>query len=161
MPLIEMLKNLVVDTEVLEKIRFLRKLRIFYGLHHRELAKIYQIMQERNYQPNDVIFKEGDIAHAIFILKKGEVELLKGGKSLAKLKEGEFFGEMALLEEMPRTATARVTSTSEIGFIYKVRFDSLIESDKSLGFKVMYNLAKMMSCRLRETSEELCQESLK
>ncbi|MEW6041796.1 MAG: cyclic nucleotide-binding domain-containing protein, partial [Elusimicrobiota bacterium] len=91
---------------------------------------------------------------AIFIIKSGEVALFKSNKPLARLKEGDFFGEMALLEEVPRTATATAVTVAEIGFMYKAAFDTLIENDPRLGLKVIYNLAKMVSGRLRETSEQ-------
>jgi CRP-like cAMP-binding protein len=147
-------QNIILDKELMEKVKFLGGLNIFEGLNYRSLAKIYQAMQVKTYHPGDIIFNEGEIGRAIFIIKKGEVELSKQGKPLAVIKDGDFFGEMALLEEIPRTAAAKSLAESEIGFIYKVRFDSLVGDDPRLGLMVIQNLARMLSHRLRRMSDQ-------
>ena len=154
MPLKKVLENIFLDKELIEKVKFLGKLDVFNGLDYRALARVYQIMEVKNYNAGEVIFSEGDIGRAIFIIKKGEVALSKSGKPLATVKDGEFFGEMALLEGVPRTATAKTVCASEIGFIYKVRFDSLMEAYPALGLKIVHNLARLLSYRLRQTSAQ-------
>lgn len=154
MPVRKFLENVFMDKELMEKVRFLSALKVFEGLDYRSLARVYQIMEEKTYNPGDVIFSEGDIGRAVFIIKKGEVALSKSGKPLATIKDGEFFGEMALLEEIPRTATAKTLAESRIGFIYKVRFDALIEDHPAIGLKIVHNLARILSHRLRRTSEQ-------
>lgn len=151
------LENLILDKETKQEIKFLKQLPIFQGLTDRAMSKLMTIMYKKKYPVNEIIFKEGDIGKAVFIIKSGEVIITKSGKEekiLSKLSSGDFFGEMALLEEMTRSATAKTTHESEILFIYKVRFDALLEHYPSAGAKVIYNLAKILSARLRQTSEE-------
>ena len=153
------LQTMFLDKEAKKQVNFLKKLYLFEGLSDRAMFKIMGIMYAKEYPANEIIFSEKDIGRAVFIIKSGEVEITKSSKDtnknivLSKLSAGDFFGEMALLEEEPRSATARTTKNSELLFMYKVRFDALLEHYPRGAAKVVHNLAKMLSKRLRHTSE--------
>jgi CRP-like cAMP-binding protein len=88
-------------------------------------------MAEHQFQPREMIFQEGDEAHHAFILREGEVEILKHANSgevkLATLKPGDVFGEMALFDKgTPRSATARAVIPSRVEVIASDEFDSLL-----------------------------------
>ncbi|MFH2069729.1 MAG: cyclic nucleotide-binding domain-containing protein [Elusimicrobiota bacterium] len=74
-------------------------------------------------------------------------------KVLSTITAGNFFGEMALLEEMSRSATAKTTKDSVLCFMYKINMDNIIQKDPRIGIIVIRNLAKIVSSRLRQTSE--------
>ncbi|MBN1622389.1 MAG: cyclic nucleotide-binding domain-containing protein [Endomicrobiales bacterium] len=148
-----LLKKLVIDDEFKEKINFIRNVSLFSGLSRKALSMVLGISYERNYSINEVIFEEGKVGKALYIVKSGEVAILKGEKKLATLNEGDFLGEMALLEEVPRSAKAIAFSDCKLILIYKVKFDGLLESDPSVGVKVLKNLSKILCTRLRSTSE--------
>lgn len=153
-------KNLFVDGEIKKKIKFLKEISIFNNLDFKLLGKIINITYTKVYQKDETIFSEGDIGKAIFIIAAGSVEITKKisekeEKILITLSTGDFFGEMALLEELPRSATARTMEETEIYIIYKVNFDSLIEKYPQVGLKITKNLAAILSKRLRKTSEQV------
>ncbi|OGS20000.1 MAG: hypothetical protein A2252_01765 [Elusimicrobia bacterium RIFOXYA2_FULL_39_19] len=152
------LKNLFFDKEFEEKVKFLQNIPIFEGLNKGALGKITGIIYSKKYAADEIIFEEGKVGKALFIVSSGEVAIHKAtgendSKILAKLGPGSFFGEMALLEELPRSATAKTTQETTLFLIYKVKFDWFMERDPRVGLKVIFNLAKVLSARLRETSE--------
>lgn len=158
MTIASILKDLFMDKEFQEKIKFLKSISLFDGLNNNSLGKILNIMYEKTYQPNEHIFEEEKTGKALFIIRSGEVAIIRKTSSgeekvITTLKEGNFFGEMALLEELPRSATAKTVTQSTIFLIYKVKFDNLIEKHPREGVKIVHNLAKVLSSRLRETDE--------
>lgn len=146
-------KRFVVDDELKEKLDFLKKVSLFSGLGKSSLAEVYSIAYEKNYSAGEVIFDEGQTARALYIVKSGQVKITKRDRELVVLKEGDFLGEMSLLEEISRTAKAVAVVESRLLLIYKVKFDGLIEDDPSVGVGIIRNLAKILSARLRATSE--------
>lgn len=148
------LKSIFIDKEFNQKIAFFKQVALFNGLNDRTLGQVMNIVYQKKYSADEIVFSEGDIGKALFIVKSGEVAISKSEKILARLHTGNFFGEMALLEETVRSATAKTTKESEICMIYKVKFDGLIEDNPRAGVKIIRNLAKILSSRLRQTSEE-------
>ncbi len=142
-----------MDEELKEKLEFLKKVPLFSDLGRGALADVYSISYEKHYSAGEVIFEENQPARALYIVKSGRVKITKREKDIAVLNEGNFFGEMSLLEEIARTAQATSVTDSKLLLIYKVKFDGLIEDNPSVGVKVIRNLAKILSSRLRATTE--------
>lgn len=162
MQLKSILNNVFMDPEFEIKAKFLSQIPIFQGLHKLALGELLGIMVARKYLPDEVVFEEGETGRALFIIESGEVAVIKSithspenteKKVITRLGPGSFFGEMALLEERPRSATVKTTQGSVLYFIYKVKFDSFVEKHPGIGVKILHNLAKVLSARLRETSE--------
>lgn len=109
----------------------------------------------RAYPRGTLLFHEGDAGREMFIIQKGKVQVRKkvgpGEKILAELGEGEFFGEMALLIGMSRSATVEVIEDSKILVINPETFDSLLKSNVEIAVKML----KKMASRLRATDEHL------
>ena len=103
----------------------------------------------------DIIFSEGDIGTDMFILQSGTVELLKaiGGETrvLATLEKGDFFGEMSVLEDVPRTASARAKTDVELVRINGATFDAMLKSNTEISVRMMRKLSR----RLREVTAML------
>jgi hypothetical protein len=103
----------------------------------------------------DIIFSEGDIGTDMFILQAGTVELLKsiGGETrvLATLEKGDFFGEMSVLEDVPRTASARAKTDVELVRINGATFDAMLKSNTEIAVRMMRKLSR----RLREVTAML------
>ena len=94
------------------------------------------------------------VAAGYYALKPIAVELTRrdaAGKQvhLHTLKPGEFFGEMALLESLPRTATATATETSRLHLLYRTKLDGLLSAHPRIGVAIMRHLARLLSARLR------------
>ena len=95
----------------------LKNVPIFSELGRRDLERVGKLMVPRSVRPGEVIIKEGDQAAGFFIISTGKVEVVQDadGKAekLAELGPGDFFGEMALFEGFPRSATVRATEDTE------------------------------------------------
>ncbi len=141
---------------------FFRGITLFHGLSSRQLGRVMQGMQKRRYQTGEVLFHEGQIGKAVFIIESGRVELTRKSssgdvRSLGILGPGQIFGEMALLEQMERTATAHVVEDGVIYLLYTATLESLIRHNPAIGAKLMRNMAMMLSSLLRRTNKELDQ----
>ena len=165
MKLTDSLKDIFVDKDIKKKIKFLGEISIFNNLDPGMLGRIINIAYTKVYKKGEVIFSEGEIGKAVFIVASGSLEITKKISEkeegiLIILSPGDFFGEMALLEELPRSATARAIENSEIYIIYKVNFDGLIEKYPQVGLKIIRNLAGILSKRLRKTSDQVTAQIL-
>ena len=154
------LKRWFVDPQFSRKKHFLRSLEIFAELRDSELGQLVHALHARTYRPGEVVFVEGDIGRALFILETGKVELSRKGPDgrsvpVYTLKPGEFFGEMALLESLPRSATATASETSRLHLLYRTKLDGLVQSQPRIGVVIMRHLARLLSGRLRRATGEL------
>lgn len=102
-----------------------------------------------------VLFEEGDRGEEMFIIQSGKVKISKRirgvEKTLAMLEKGEFFGEMAILNDKPRSATAETAEECEMLVIGRTTFDALLRSNVEIAIRFI----KRLSDRLRETNEQL------
>lgn len=160
MSLFKSLKHWFLDPQFTRKKQFLRSLEIFKDLNNGELGHMVQVLHARTYRPGEVVFVEGDIGRALFILESGSVELTRrgpGGEAmpLYTMKPGEWFGEMALLESLPRSATATAAETSRLHLLYRTKLEALLLSRPRIGVTIMGHLARLLSTRLRRATGEL------
>jgi CRP/FNR family cyclic AMP-dependent transcriptional regulator len=109
----------------------------------------------QTFNDSDVIFSEGDETHEMFIVQQGEVVIAKktnhGDVILATLKRGDFFGEMSLLESLPRSATARAKGETKLLTILPGGFLLKIRRDPTFAFEMLQSLSK----RIRLTNDRL------
>lgn len=159
MPVLKSIKRWFIDPQFARKKEFLRSLDIFKDLRDRELGYLVAALHSRTYREGEVVFVEGDIGRALFVLESGAVELTRptaGGPPvvLYKLKPGDFFGEMALLESLPRTATATATEKTHLHLLYKSKLDALLQSEPRIGVSIMRHLARLLSARLRRMNAD-------
>lgn len=162
-PSAEAMKDLVQHAfEELHKGRTIsdvaRKVHIFQGLGDREIAQVRGICRERRHEAGEVVFSEGDPSKEIYILLEGAVAIVAGdgnGHELAKIKPGEVFGEMALIDGQPRSAAAVCEEPCTFLVITYGDLDHLMEQQPALGKRVVHNLARTLSGRLRAADEHL------
>lgn len=136
--------------------RALKSIPFFASISDDDLQMVCAIVKEHTYQRGDTIFREHSQADAFCIIVRGGVEILKevgeGEETLlAVLGNGDFFGEMALLHEGPRSATARAAELTVIYEISSGDFKSLLIQAPLIGYEVMREL----SARLRNTDAQL------
>ena len=159
-----------ISNVILQKIRgregdiipVLRTIPIFEGLGFNDLKKIELIVHKRTFMPNEIIFYERQPGAGMYIIKKGLIKLTKTVNEervkIGELKDGEFFGEMALLDEYPRSAEATAVEKTEALGIFRPDLFDLIESNPKLGYKILLRLSKRLASRLRETTEKKLKE---
>ncbi|MCX7905379.1 MAG: cyclic nucleotide-binding domain-containing protein [Elusimicrobiales bacterium] len=157
MKLLDKFFNRVYDRETLEKIKFLSNIHILKGIKRRDLLYLLEDLYEKKYIKGEVIFLKGDIGRALFIVYRGKIGLYNSNdmKNLvAEVNEGDFVGEMALLEEMPRTMCAVALQDSVVFMLYKVNLEDMIKTKPKIASIISYNLACVLSARLRALLED-------
>ncbi len=109
----------------------------------------------KSFPKGTILFREGDLGREMFIVQKGKVQVRKKvgeeEEVLTELGEGEFFGEMALLIGMDRSATVEVMEDSKLLVVRPETFESLLKSNVEIAMKML----KKMAARLRATDEHL------
>lgn len=150
-------KRWFTDPAFSRKKQFLHSLELFADLKNVELGTIAQALHARTYRAGEVVFVEGDIGRALFILESGKVEITRTGPGgvplvLYTLVPGEFFGEMALLESLPRSATATAIEPSRLHLLYRTKLDVMLHANPRIGVAIMGHLARLLSARLRRAS---------
>jgi len=133
----------------------LKRIPVFDGLDARELLQIEKILHEREYRPEERIFLQGDPGLGMYIIIEGNIEIVSepGHHILTVLHEGEFFGELALLDESPRTATAIAQSPCRLLCLVQSDLYDLIDRNPKLGVKILVQLARTIGERLKKTNE--------
>lgn len=101
------------------------------------------------FKAGSVIFREGDEAHDLFVVKKGEVRIQIGNRTISELAADSIFGEMALIDNEPRSATAIAISDVELVPVSEKQFLFLVSQTPYFALKVMRVLAQ----RLRATNK--------
>jgi CRP/FNR family transcriptional regulator, cyclic AMP receptor protein len=141
----------------LDRIQFLKTVPFFNELSNWQLKKVGEIVFERTYEPGELIFEQGQPGAAIFLIMDGEVsvEILKekSATNLATLSRGAFFGEMALLDEAPRSASARSLEVTKTLALYRNDLSRLIHTDPLTACHIYHALARIVGDRLRSTNE--------
>jgi len=138
----------------------LTKVPIFQDLGRREFNKIESILHRRNWNADEAIINEGDPGLGMYIIVAGEVQITQVGEDgvqqqLTTLTGGDFFGEQALLDESPRTASAYANEPCRIIGFFRPDLLELIESNPRSGLKIVMRLSQMISVRLRHTNRLL------
>jgi CRP-like cAMP-binding protein len=140
--------------------QLLARIPLFGQLRPLEIREIERILHHRQFKAGEVIFWEGEPGVGMYIIERGQVDIFhdyggSGQKVLARLNEFDFFGEMALLNEEPRSATAvSISDTHLIGLFHPDLFE-LFERKPRLGIKILVHLADMLATRLRRTNSDL------
>ena len=141
-------------------IDLLKKISLFASLTADELEEIQKICLKERIAKDTVIFKEGDAGDRCYIITAGEVRISKfipniGEEALAVLKTGDYFGEMALIDNFPRSAHAIANSDLEVLAITKTDLDKVLIRDREMGYKLLWTFTRTLSKRLRETNEKM------
>jgi len=143
-------------------IESLKILPLFKELTPAEINNLAPLFFEKNYSKNSTLFVEGMSGEILYVIKKGAVQISKKGNGndevvLATLKEGEFLGEMSLIDNRPRTATARVSDEAILLVMTKKAFNSLLEKYPDIALKVVLVFLKIANERLRKANESIKQ----
>jgi len=148
-------RDWAVDHEQLRRLHLLEKVPLFAGLSRRQLGKLLVKLFEKEYEAGETIFLEGEPGKALFIVLDGRVSISRVGPEgeyrLAALAPGSYFGELALIDDLPRSGTARADQHSALLILYKSHFDDLIEGHSTIAINVMGNLLKALAGYVRGT----------
>ena len=133
----------------------LRAIPLFDGLSRGELADVESILHRREYAPDEVLFRQDNPGVGMYIIREGTIEIVDEAtdETLAELSDGDFFGEMALLNETPRSATAVARTDAVLYGLFRPDLLGLVERDPSLGVQILLRMARVLSERLVQTND--------
>ena len=135
------------------RLQRLKTQQLFSSLTPRELKMVDSMLHARHYLAGEIIFDEGEEGQALYILLAGTVTIswTRDGvrEVLAELTAGSFFGDLALLDNTPRSAQVRAKEACEMAVFFRADFMALMETDATIGYKISLQLARNLAHRLR------------
>lgn len=142
-----------------EKILHLRGIQIFEGLSVGELAAIASVTEEIVFPPGETVIREGEPGDTMYLVIKGEVSVLKGQQGdggtkeieLDRIRAGDYFGEMALVEDVVRSATVRTSQESTLLVLDKQEFAEIVKEYPQIAL----HICKVLSQRIRKLHEKI------
>ena len=115
-------------------------------------------MHLRSYKSSETIFNQGETGIGAALILSGKVSITSNKKTLANQETGEFFGEVALVVDEPRTANATAQENTELVFFLRQNLDELTDRYPNDGARLMRNLAKILATRLRLSNQAISNE---
>jgi CRP-like cAMP-binding protein len=161
--------NIFKKEEKAQKIsNVLSQNKLFGNLTKRELRIVEDLVHERHYRAGETIFRQGEIGIGMYIIAKGAVDISVAESDdasesyretlITKLKKGDFFGEIALVEDGgKRTAQAIATEDAILIGFFKPDLSVILQSYPAIGVKITTNLAEVLGRRLKSTTEKISQ----
>jgi CRP-like cAMP-binding protein len=120
---------------------WLRQVPLFSACSNRELRAIAAVVKDVTHPKGTVIATEGDPGVGLFVIVHGEAEVTIGGKRMAILRRGDFFGEIALLDGGPRSATVTARSDMRLLGLTEWVFRGLLREHPSIAVKTLESMA--------------------
>ena len=143
--------NQLTMYSTLEKAMILKSVDLFASIPSQELIRVAQIAEEEEYQTDTSLCKEGDYGDCMYIIANGKVKVHKGDHTLVELEKGAFVGDMALLDQEPRSADLTTSLETTLLKISQDAFYELMSSN----FEIMNGILKIISSRLREAQAKI------
>jgi serine/threonine protein phosphatase PrpC len=141
--------------EVTLKLETLKKIPLFRYVTYQELVKGLNITYLETYEAAAKILTEGESGEELYIVLAGKVAVSSGGQDIVDLHPGVHFGEMALVDQSPRSATITAKEPTRLLVVQRRSFYTLIRKEPVLAVKLLWSFVQVLSRRLRETNEQL------
>jgi CRP-like cAMP-binding protein len=135
--------------------RTLQKYSLFGGLTEEQIENILPLMEQEHFEPEFKIISEGTPNDKIYFIIEGTVSVIKGDVDIARLGEGEEFGEMEVLDVMPAVATIQALTHVTVMSISNRTLREMYKIDIKAFSLVLMNLARDLSRRLRKADEKI------
>jgi len=138
----------------------LRSVPFFAHLTEEEISRIIALGQVVAYPKGVVLFHEGDVGEAFYIVVDGSIRISKqipgmGEEAMYYVERGNWFGEMALFDAFPRSATAVAHQAAEVLFLDRHDLLGLFDRDPIVARKILWAFCRTLSLRLRETNDRI------
>ena len=141
-------------------VELLSKISLFSALQPSYLRRIANLGIEEDYPLNALIFKEGAQGDKMYLILSGAVRISRqvpgmGEEALAVLRAGTHFGEMALIDDFPRSADAVAHEACRLFVVRKEDMEDLLFVDRDLAYDLLWSFVRTLSSRLRETNDKM------
>lgn len=142
--------------------RFLSNIPIFGGLEEKTLQRVVAMLEEKRAGAGDIICTEGEAGRSMYVVGDGEVAVYRQGANgqrirMVRLGQGEFFGEMTLIDPQPRSASVIVEKDATLYALTNRDLYSLYNEDMAGYVMVVQNLCRELARRLRRADERICE----
>jgi CRP-like cAMP-binding protein len=138
-----------------ERVLALKNIELFHDIPGEVLADIAALLEEETFEKGQYIVNEGDLGKELFMIVKGEVEVVVGGNVVAVMKEGAGFGEMALIDNQPRSAD--IIARNDV-LVLKMESDDFLEILKQRD-EVALGVIRVLTGRIRELNAKLAEKA--
>jgi CRP/FNR family transcriptional regulator, cyclic AMP receptor protein len=141
------------DNEINAIAEYWSKTPLFKDIPLRHIIALSENMHIRNYEPNEVVFREGDQGAGAILVLEGQVDIMARDTPISSLEQGDFFGEIALAENDKRTADAVCIKSCRLVFFLKQDLEEWVEVEHHLGLLFLKNLASTLAQRLHQANQ--------
>ena len=134
-----------------EKLEMLKCTPILAGLGRKDLEEVGRLVDEVDVKAGHVLMRQGAIGREFFVILSGEIKIERDGKQIATMGPGDFVGDIALVTEQPRTATATAAADSRLLVLGHREFHSLLDRFPAIRMTVLESIA----LRLRQLEPDI------
>jgi PPM family protein phosphatase len=142
-------------SELANKVDVLKGMPLFKHLNYKEIMRLLNITLVREFKPGEHIIKEKETGEELFVILSGRVKLHKDGAFITELGRGAHFGEMALVDRSPRSASASAEESTRVLILRRRDFYEIIRKEAPLAVKLLWSFVQVLTERLRKTTAEL------
>lgn len=133
-----------------DKVDALRRAPLFEGLSRAELVRLARVTEDVEVPAGTALCREGQLGREFFVIIEGEAEVTRRGRRLATQRSGDFFGEIALVESVPRTATVTASTSVRFFVLTGESFRRLLQEAPRVERKVLRALARRVLALSRD-----------
>ena len=125
-------------------VEMLEKTPLWSGLTKQDLRQVIKASKERDFESGHTVVTKGDPGDGFYLIFEGAAEVRSDGKTLSKLGPGQFFGEMSILDNQPRSADVVTVEPSRILFLSALSFKTLIFANPKIALKMLQEFAQRL-----------------
>ncbi len=153
-------KTTALDSKGKTTLEILAQIDLFSGLPMAHLRRVVDIGVEEQYRSTATIFSEGDSGDKFYLIVEGAVRISRfvpgmGEEALAVLRPGNYFGEMSLIDDASRSATAVCHEKCRLFVVNRKDLEDLLFVDRDLAYELLWNWVRTLSRRLRATNDKM------
>lgn len=130
-------------------------LSMFAGFDRHEIETAMKYFKSLDFDDGGLVFREGDPGNALYIVAEGKIAVSKGEREIATMVKGRPFGEMAVLDGRPRTATCKAAGKCSVLRLDDAALRSMMKNDPAIAARVLYALGSTVTSRLRRADGKL------